>query len=236
MGISSSLLGRTPQSLPTWPAQATGRGAWRASPPQRAGGPHRLCGGAGMAAPCRGLAPPLPSRSGTMSAPHASVPGGAFLAAPSRVPLVRRQPAGPEPRGRLSSGRDARGARAGGWWRAPPVGAGLGSWAQGEPWGRGSHAGVRGLGECRLPLKARKVGVRLGRRVSGCQWPAPVSPGHREGRWGEGLRGCTWKVEAPRCPGSQARPPLLPTTGLQLHPRLTWPLEGAHGWPSFPVG
>lgn len=61
MGISSSLLGRTPQSLPTWPARATGRGAWRASPPQRAGGPHRLCGGAGMAAPCPGLTPPLPA-------------------------------------------------------------------------------------------------------------------------------------------------------------------------------
>ena len=68
--------------------------------------------------------------------------------------------------------------------------------------------------------------MRLGRWVSARQRPAPVSPGHREGRRGGGLRGCAWEMEAPRCPGSQARPTPLPTADLHLHPRLTWPLEG----------
>lgn len=53
--------GQDPPEPPDLACSGDWAGAWRASPPQRAGGPHRLCGGVGMAAPCRGLAPPLPS-------------------------------------------------------------------------------------------------------------------------------------------------------------------------------
>ena len=108
---------------------------------------------------------------------------------------------------------------------APPAGAGPVSWAQGEPCGRGSHAGVRGLGEC--PARAPRTALvtvalpehvvvltspqssergvasgQMGQRPSAAGTCVPRTPGRPAGRGAPGLRLGDGGPALPRVPGS----------------------------------